>query len=120
MKKWYAVQTDSSDAWDNGSYDYDEAVEMLKKQGCGLIAEIEEDEDDKVCVGEIPYEKIADDLYTVYWIAGEKDGEILATFHDENDAIKFAKETYKQHEDEFDEVWGGIGIDDKAGRTIEW
>lgn len=51
---WYAVQEDSSDAWDVGSYDLDEAEAMLEAQGHGLIAVI--DEFNGVCVKEIPYE----------------------------------------------------------------
>ena len=57
MKKWYAVQRDRSDAWDNGSHSYAEAVEMLKKQGYGLIAVI--DEDNEYCLDEIEYSEIA-------------------------------------------------------------
>lgn len=40
--KWYAVQKDRTDQWDNGSYDYHEAVKMLDEQGSGLIAVIDE------------------------------------------------------------------------------
>ena len=43
MGKWYAVQERSSDAWDNGSYSFEAAVEMLKEQGAGLIAVINEE-----------------------------------------------------------------------------
>ena len=57
MKKWYAVQRDRSDAWDNGSHSYEEAVEMLKEQGYGLIAVI--DEDNEYCLDEIEYSEIA-------------------------------------------------------------
>lgn len=45
-KKWYAVQECPEDAWDYGSYDYAEAVEMaheiVKEKGEALIAEIDE------------------------------------------------------------------------------
>lgn len=51
---WYAVQTSSTDSWDYGSYDYDEAIEMLNQQGKGLIAII--NEDTNFCEGEIRYE----------------------------------------------------------------
>lgn len=51
MAKWYAVQRESSDAWDNGSYDRETAMEMLNEQGCGLIAVI--DEESGYCVEEI-------------------------------------------------------------------
>ena len=52
-KYWYAVQEHRDDAWDYGSHDYDEAVEMLKRQEGGLIAVI--DEESNVCVDEIEY-----------------------------------------------------------------
>lgn len=54
-KKWYAVQEQSSDEWDNGSFDFEEAKAMLKKQGYGLIAVIVDD----FCEEEIAY----NDLY---------------------------------------------------------
>ena len=54
---WYAVQIDKDDDWGTGSYDYNEAVRMLKRQGCGLIAVIDGD----VCVNEIAYEAECDD-----------------------------------------------------------
>lgn len=52
--KWYAIQRTSADSWDNGTFDYDEAEEMLRKQGGGLIAVIEND----FCTEEIPYDDI--------------------------------------------------------------
>lgn len=58
MRKWYAVQNDSTDAWDNGSYDYDEAVEMLKEQGHGQIAVIDDSTDDPFCLEEIKFEDL--------------------------------------------------------------
>lgn len=51
---WFAVQRESSDAWDNGSYDFEEAKQMLKEQGSGLIAVI--DEEDSFCLQEFRYE----------------------------------------------------------------
>lgn len=57
MTKWYAVQETREDAWDYGSEHYDEAVEMLKKQGYGLIAVIENETE---CVDEILYDDIAE------------------------------------------------------------
>lgn len=59
-KKWYAVQTDRTDDWGTGSYDYDEAVQMLKEQGYGLIAVIDEGNDpsEALCVEEIEYEEV--------------------------------------------------------------
>lgn len=57
---WYAVQTDREDDWGTGSYDYGEAVQMLKEQGCGLIAVIDEGNDpsEALCVEEIEYEEV--------------------------------------------------------------
>ena len=56
---WFAVQEDSADAWDNGSHNYDEAVEMLLEQGHGLIAVI--NEDTNCCVQEIAYDEVKGD-----------------------------------------------------------
>lgn len=58
MARWYAVQKETTDEWDYGSHDYAEAVEMLKKQGAGLIAVIEENTG--VCVEEIKFEDLFD------------------------------------------------------------
>ena len=54
--KWYAVQRESSDPWDNGTYNYDEAIKMLREQGEGLIAVI--DEESNYCIEEIRFEEI--------------------------------------------------------------
>lgn len=52
---WYAVQKDSEDDWGYGSYDYEEAVEMLNSyEGYTLIAVIEND----VCIREIKKEDL--------------------------------------------------------------
>lgn len=60
MKLWYAVQETRIDPWDNGSDNYDTAVEMLtelvKETGRGLIAVI--DEDANTCIEEIDWEDI--------------------------------------------------------------
>lgn len=58
MSIWYAVQENREDAWDNGSHDMHEAVQMLAEQGSysGLIAVI--DEDDNFCIDEIEYGKL--------------------------------------------------------------
>ena len=56
--KWYAVQKTPEDAWDYGSHDYGEAVKMLREQGEGLIAVI--NEDTKVCEKEIRLDEIAE------------------------------------------------------------
>ena len=53
---WFAVQRDSEDDWSFGSYDKDEAIKMLKRQGCGLIAVI----NNMTCMEEIYYEDVVD------------------------------------------------------------
>ena len=69
-KKWYAVQTDRTDDWGTGSYDYDEAVQMLKEQGYGLIAVIDEGSNpsEAVCVEEIEFDSLDDDTEYYYWL----------------------------------------------------
>ena len=44
FKTWYAVTNENEGTyeWDNGSYDYAKAVEMLKEQGEGEIITVEE------------------------------------------------------------------------------
>ncbi len=54
--RWYAVQKDRTDGWDNGSYSYQNAIKMLKKQGFGLIAVIDENAGN--CVEEITFEEL--------------------------------------------------------------
>lgn len=55
MAKWYAVEMNRDDNdWGTGSYDLEEAKEMLKKYPEGLIAVIEEG-NDPICVEEITY-----------------------------------------------------------------
>lgn len=61
MAKWYAVQELRTDAWDNGSYDYDTAVAMLMEQGCGVIAVI--NEDTGVCEEEIEFRDVFNEVY---------------------------------------------------------
>lgn len=77
MAKWYAVQENRMDAWDNGSDNYDTAVEMLMEQGCGLIAVI--NEDSGVCEEEIKYDDVAYDLLnTVYEADTMEEAEAVA------------------------------------------
>lgn len=62
-KYWYAVMQDDDDNdWGYGSFDLDEAREMVKKYPSGYIAVID-DGPDPVCVDEIRREP--DDLWTV-------------------------------------------------------
>lgn len=66
---WYAVQENKSDGWDGmGSYDFRTAAEILKSQGYGLIAAV--DEENQFCVNEYPYEEIIAGL-PQYVIIGE-------------------------------------------------
>lgn len=51
---WYAVQRNEDDEWGNGSDDYAAAVEMLRSQGHGLIAVID-DCKNPVCLSLIYY-----------------------------------------------------------------
>ena len=57
-------------------------------------------------------------MITVFWVGGERDGETLKVFTNENDAINFAREFYDNHEKEFDPVCGGVGIVDDEGNEI--
>lgn len=70
MAKWYAVQESREDDWGAGSYDYEEAVQMLKEQGHGLIAVIDEGNDpsEAVCVEEIEFDSLDDDTEYYYWL----------------------------------------------------
>ena len=70
MAKWYAVQESREDDWGTGSYDYEEAVRMLKEQGHGLIAVIDEGSNpsEAVCVEEIEFDSLDDDTEYYYWV----------------------------------------------------
>lgn len=57
--------------------------------------------------------------YEVIFVGAPKDGEVLATFNDEMDAIKFARQYWDDHKDEFDQVCGGVAIMDPDGHTVE-
>lgn len=59
------------------------------------------------------------DMYEVVWVAGEHDGETIASFETEADAIQFAKKFMKEHEEEFDPVCGGVAIYDPTGEVVE-
>lgn len=53
---WFALQETSGDPWDNGTHDYEDAIRMLKEQGHGLIAVI--DEDTNYCAQEIAFDEV--------------------------------------------------------------
>lgn len=60
-KLWYAVQEDSEDDWGYGSYDYEEAVEMLMScESYNLIAVIDKADDPvhSLCIKEIKKEDL--------------------------------------------------------------
>ena len=51
---WYAVMRDNEDNdWGTGSYNIDEAMEMVKAYPEGYIAVIDEGDGDPICVDEI-------------------------------------------------------------------
>lgn len=53
-KLWYAVMRDNEDDdWGTGSYNIDEAKEMVKAYPEGYIAVIDEGDGDPICVDEI-------------------------------------------------------------------
>ena len=58
--------------------------------------------------------------YTVFWVGGDKDGEGLCYFGDLMDAMNFARNFEKEHEEEFDPVCGGVAIADESGNLVEW
>lgn len=58
--------------------------------------------------------------YVVFWVAGDRDGEILGTTLTEGEAITMARKLYELHEEEFDPKWGGIGIVAPDGSDVEW
>lgn len=119
---WYAVLKDREDTDHGyGSFNLDEAKKMARNMDSqeSYIAII--DDEDDFCLGEISHEDIFDGSYTVYWTGGENDGKTIAGFDSEAEAIKFAKDFYKQHEDEFDPVCGGVGIADPNGDIVaDW
>ena len=53
---WFAVTSDNYDSWDNGSFDLNETMKMLREQGSGSIAVI--DESDNFCLAEIHIENM--------------------------------------------------------------
>lgn len=49
---WYAIQEETTDAWDDGSYDLSEAIEMANDKGYDIIAVIDES-NGGLCVEEL-------------------------------------------------------------------
>lgn len=56
--------------------------------------------------------------YTVYWIGGSRDGEELAKFTDQMEAVKFADRFFQEHESEIHTTWGGISVVDEDDNLI--
>ena len=52
MAKWYAVQHDTTDAWDNGSHSLEGAIAIANEENADIIAVIEEG-DDPICIEEL-------------------------------------------------------------------
>jgi len=52
---WYAVQVSSDDDWSYGSYNRDEAIEMMRRNGHGKIAVIDNKTTNPVCIKEISF-----------------------------------------------------------------
>lgn len=83
--RWYAVQLTREDLWDNGSYSYEEAVAMLRKQGHGLIAVI--DEAAGFCEDEIKYADLFDEeLAPASPEEDPEDAALRAIWQEEHDA----------------------------------
>ena len=80
-----------------------------------IVYEIEGDGEDSICVKE----NEINPLYVVFWVGGDRDGKTLGEFNRERDAISFAKKFHAEHEEEFDELCGGVGIN-YGGEPIEW
>lgn len=59
--------------------------------------------------------------YTIFWVGGKNDGNVITETDNVNTAIQTAREFYREHETEFDPCWGGVAIvDEKTGTTIAW
>ena len=65
------------------------------------------------------YEVYEEPGYIVHWVGGARDGETLAEFDDEYEAIKFARKFSEEHEEEFDPFCGGVGINNPDGNVVE-
>ena len=84
---WYAVQETKEDDWGTGSSDLEEALAMLREQGRGLIAVIEEGPD-PVCIEEIPFDAVR----PVYAVRDREAGNVIETFDTREEAEKALKE----------------------------
>lgn len=58
--------------------------------------------------------------YEIYWVGGERDGEVLAEADTAREAEQIAKKLEEEYKEEFHPTWGGIGIANPDGTTHEW
>ena len=63
---WFAVQENANDEWGFGSKDFMKACEMLKEQGHGQIAVIE---NDNFCIQEITFETAEENNFYIDTLA---------------------------------------------------
>lgn len=56
--------------------------------------------------------------YIVYWIGGKRDGEVLAEFFTEAEAVNYAKTFYNDYIDQFQPGIGGVGVLDENFNLI--
>lgn len=83
-KLWYAVQKSSDDDLTTGSYDYEEAKAMLKKQGYGLIAFIREP--NEVCTDWFcEEEQTFDELFDMEDFTNDELAEIVHNSYDQDE-----------------------------------
>lgn len=94
-KLWYAVQTDSSDAWDNGSLDRAEAERMARELGPDAFLAVIDD-DHGVCLEEIRQE----DFAAAYLVLDDCGTEIF------EDAYTSAEDAFAAAERAFNRLTG--------------
>ena len=64
-------------------------------------------------------------MFKVFFVSSDNkgehtDGETLATFDNERDAIAFAERFWNENEERFDPMCGGAAIADENGNIVEW
>ena len=82
-------------------------------EGEKLIREYEESDKEDGTYEENFYECVCTEVYTVFGVGGDRDGETIYTTNEYYKAIKVAKE----HEDEYPL---GVAIIDQDGKDVEW
>lgn len=68
----------------------------------------------------LDYDK--DGRFEIFWVAGERDGQILYKTDNEAEATNVARDLCKLFEEDFDPQWGGISIwdNEKQDDVIDW